>query len=133
MVAEPKPETPEEKLVRTYGRNPVTKSVAAGWDNEQQLQSKEVEQTIAPDQRAKYRDIQTKFDHVFDFLLEAYEGDPTMIQEFLQKMDKDFLMQNPDYRYWKYEKAAELEEKLKKRREQNHQDKYLSTKSVNGD
>lgn len=62
----------------------------------------------------RYEQIKYRFEHVFDFLVETYQGDSVAINDFMESLEKDFLLANPDYRLWLYKRRAAAEEKLKK-------------------
>lgn len=80
----------------------------------------------------KYERLLWKFEHIFDFLIEFHEEDAVAIRNFLERMEKNFLMQDPDYRLWIYGKKVEAEDRLKKRACADYQDRLQNTKSVNG-
>ena len=66
----------------------------------------------------RYEQLKYRFQHVFDFLVETYEGDSIAINDFMEAMEKDFLLANPNYRLWLYRRRAAAEERLKRTEEE---------------
>lgn len=67
---------------------------------------------------SRYEQIKYKFKHVFDFLVETLEGDCVAINDFMEALEKDFLLANPNYRLWLSKRRAAAEERLKKTAEE---------------
>lgn len=67
----------------------------------------------------RYEQLKYRFQHIFDFLVETYEGDSIALNDFMEAMEKDFMLANPDYRLWLYRRRAAAEERLKKTEEKD--------------
>ncbi len=81
----------------------------------------------------KYEHLTWKFQHIFDFLLEAHEDDAVTINDFMAKLENDFLMKDPDYRLWMYQKREMAAKRQKKREAENNPDRPMVIKSANGE
>ncbi|GEM_PF-2583423 len=79
----------------------------------------------------KYEQIMWKFQHLFDFLIESYGENSIAINDFLSKMERDFLINDPDYRLWTYRKREQAAELQKKRADESGEFKPMGIKSVN--
>jgi hypothetical protein len=66
---------------------------------------------------SRYEQLKYRFQHIFDFLVETYEGDSVALNDFMEAMEKDFMLANPDYRLWLYKRRAAAEERSKKTEE----------------
>lgn len=80
----------------------------------------------------KYEILITKFQSLFDFLIDTYQGDAFAVDTFLEKMRRDFLKKDPGYLQWQYAKQAEIDERLKKQTGEDHPNGFVETKTVNG-
>jgi hypothetical protein len=80
----------------------------------------------------KYEHLSWKFQHIFDYLIEAHDDDTISTNNFLTKLENDFLMKDPDYRLWKYQKREEADNRKKKREAENYKNKSMEYKSANG-
>jgi transcriptional regulator with XRE-family HTH domain len=65
----------------------------------------------------RYEQLKYRFQHIFDFLIETYEGDSIALNDFMEALEKDFMLANPDYRLWLYKRRAAAEERSKKTEE----------------
>jgi hypothetical protein len=79
----------------------------------------------------KYEILITKFQSVFDFVIDTYQGDAFAVDTFLEKMRNDFLKKDPDYLQWQYAKQAKIDERLKKRTGEDYPDGFVEKKFVN--
>lgn len=84
------------------------------------------------EKKEKYEILTTKFQSLFDFLIDTYQGDAFAVDTFIEKMRRDFLKKDPDYLQWQYAKQAEIDERLKKQTGENHPSGFVETKTVNG-
>jgi hypothetical protein len=80
----------------------------------------------------KYEILLLKFQSVFDFLLDTYQGDAFAVDNFLEKMRNDFLKKDQDYLRWQYAKQLEISERLKKQSGEDYKAGFVEKKSVNG-
>jgi hypothetical protein len=80
----------------------------------------------------KYEKLIWKFEHIFDFLMDFHEGDSIAIHNFMEKMEKEFLFNDPDYRLWLYEKQEEAHKRSKKHIGENNKNGVVDIKSANG-
>ncbi len=115
--------TPGEKLLKSYGKNPVTSSVSIPWKNKPTV-------TTEPDQCTPDQ-ILIRFQHIFEFLRETYGDDVVAINDFMARLDKSFLQNDPDYLFWLEERRTAVEERLKKQSGECNIHSPLGTKSVN--
>lgn len=79
----------------------------------------------------KYDVLIMKFQSVFDFLLDTYQGDAFAVDNFIEKMRNDFLKKDQDYLRWQYAKQEEINERLKKQSGEDYPDGFVEKKSVN--
>lgn len=81
----------------------------------------------------KYEHLIWKFQHVFDFLLETHGDDAIAINDFISKMEKEFLLNDPDFRLWMYQKREKAAERKKKRAAESYPDEPMDIISANGE
>jgi len=84
------------------------------------------------EKKEKHEVLITKFQSVFDFLIDTYQGDAFAVDTFIEKMRNDFLKKDPDYLQWQYAKQAEINERLKKQTGEDNPNGFVEKKSVNG-
>lgn len=80
----------------------------------------------------KYDHLTWRFQHVFDFLLETYEDDAIAINDFMAKLEKEFLIEDPDYRLWMYQKREQAAKRQKKRAAEDNLAGSVVIKSTSG-
>lgn len=78
----------------------------------------------------KYEHLIWKFQHIFDFLIEAHEDDAVLINDFITKLENNFLMKDPDYRLWMYQKREQAAKRQKKRAAEDSPDGTVGIKSA---
>lgn len=126
-------ETPEEKLVRTYGkdgRRPVTSSIQSGWKNEE-AQPAASQTGCDPDPRtslARYEPLIWKMQHILDFIIDTYEYDPVATNDAISKIESA-LKKEQDYQQWTYFKREQAVERVKKLPGKNNKDGILENES----
>jgi hypothetical protein len=81
--------------------------------------------------KEKYEILSTKFQSIFDFLIDTYGEDAFSVDSFLEKMRNDFLKKDRSYLLWQYAKQAEIEERLKKQDGKDCQHGFMEKESVN--
>jgi len=84
------------------------------------------------EKKEKYEVLTTKFQSVFDFLIDTYQGDAFAVDTFIEKMRNDFLKKDPDYLQWQYAKQTKINERLKKQTGEDNPNGFVEKKSVNG-
>ena len=126
-------ETPEEKLVRTYGkegRRAVTSSIQSGWKNEE-AQPAASQTGCDPDPRtslARYEPLIWKMQHILDFIIDTYEYDPVATNDAISKIESA-LKKEQDYQQWTYFKREQAVERVKKLPGKNNKDGILENES----
>jgi transcriptional regulator with XRE-family HTH domain len=71
----------------------------------------------------KYERLVHKFELVFDFLIEWHGDDSVEIDKFLDRMKNNFLIQDPNYRQWRYNRDEKAKERLKNMVGEDHKDR----------
>ncbi|MBV5328074.1 MAG: hypothetical protein JZU65_10615, partial [Chlorobium sp.] len=84
------------------------------------------------EKKEKHEALITKFQSVFDFLIDTYQGDAFAVDTFIEKMRNDFLKKDPDYLQWQYAKQTKINERLKKQTGEDNPNGFVEKKSVNG-
>ncbi len=79
----------------------------------------------------KYERLLHKFEYIFDFLIEWHGDDSREIDLFLERMKKDFLTHDPNYRQWTYDRDEKAKERLKNMVGEDNQDRTPDNKSAN--